>query len=214
MYELIPDELKALPRWVCWRSIPKATKDGHTKLSKEPINPRTGGLAQSNNPQTWTDFETAAAASVDYAGIGFMFAGSGYVGIDIDDRPEELDAYRNGDNCTIFGQMNDALQTYMEFSQSGNGVHFIGRGKLPDKDFKNSEVGIEMYTGARFFVMTGNLCTEYVDIADITETVGPYYEKYRTKSKSKASAPAKQLPLTGCSMSAQEVIDRASRSRQ
>ena len=212
MYELIPDELKALPRWVCWRAVPDPKS--HSGISKQPVNPRTGGMARSNDPTTWTDFETAAAAAVDYAGIGFMFYESGYIGIDIDDRPEELDAYRNGDNCTIFGQMNDALQTYAEFSQSGNGIHFIGRGTLPDKDFNNHDAGVEMYTGARFFVMTGNLCTEYVDIADITATVKPYYEKYRTKSKSKASAPAKQLPLTGCSMSAQEVIDRASRSRQ
>lgn len=219
MYELIPDELKALPRWVCWRAIPKATKDGSTKLSKQPINPRTGGLAQSNNPQTWTDFDTAVAASVDYAGIGFMFAGSGYIGIDIDNRPEELNAYRNGDYSTIFGQMNDALQTYMEFSQSGNGVHFIGRGTLPDKDFKNSEVGIEMYTGARFFVMTGNICTEFVDINDITEAVEPFYAQYKTGQAEKqaagvpAGAPC-QLPLQPCVASAQEIIDRASRSRQ
>lgn len=219
MYELIPDELKALPRWVCWRAIPKAMKDGSTKLSKQPINPRTGGLAQSNNPQTWTDFDTAVAASVDYAGIGFMFAGSGYIGIDIDNRPEELNAYRNGDYSTIFGQMNDALQTYMEFSQSGNGVHFIGRGTLPDKDFKNSEAGIEMYTGARFFVMTGNICTEFVDINDITEAVEPFYAQYKTGQAEKqaagvpAGAPC-QFPLQPCVASAQEIIDRASRSRQ
>ena len=212
MYELIPDELKAMPRWVCWRAVPDPKS--HSGISKQPVNPRTGGMARSNDPTTWTDFETAAAAAVDYAGIGFMFYESGYIGIDIDDRPSEITDYRNGIRDNIFGQMNDVLQTYAEFSQSGNGIHFIGRGSLPDKDFNNHEAGVEMYTGARFFVMTGNLCTEYVDIADITETVKPYYEKYRTKSKSKASAPAGQLPLTGCSMSAQEVIDRASRSRQ
>ena len=212
MYELIPDELKAMPRWVCWRAVPDPKS--HSGISKQPVNPRTGGMARSNDPTTWTDFETAAAAAVDYAGIGFMFYESGYIGIDIDDRPSEITDYRNGIRDNIFGQMNDVLQTYAEFSQSGNGIHFIGRGSLPDKDFNNHEAGVEMYTGARFFVMTGNLCTEYVDIADITETVKPYYEKYRTKSKSKASAPAEQLPLTGCSMSAQEVIDRASRSRQ
>lgn len=212
MYELIPDELKALPRWVCWRAVPDPKS--HSGISKQPVNPRTGGMARSNDPTTWTDFETAAAAAVDYAGIGFMFYASGYIGIDIDDRPSEITDYRNGIRDNIFGQMNDALQTYAEFSQSGNGVHFIGRGTLPDKDFNNRDAGVEMYTGARFFVMTGNLCTEYVDIADITETVKPYYEKYRTKSKSKASAPAEQIPLGGSSMSAQEVIDRASRSRQ
>lgn len=215
MYELIPDELKALPRWVCWRAVPKMTKDGRTKISKEPVNPRTGRMARSNDPTTWTDFCTAVSASVDYAGIGFMFHESGYIGIDIDDRPSEITDYRNGILDNIFGQMNDALQTYAEFSQSGNGVHFIGRGTLPDKDFKNGEIGVEMYTGARFFVMTGNICTEFLDINDITEAVKPFYERYRTKSKSKASsASPDQLPLGGCSMTAQDVIDRASRSRQ
>ena len=213
MYELIPDELKAMPRWVCWRAVPDPKS--HSGISKQPVNPRTGGMARSNDPTTWTDFETAAAAAVDYAGIGFMFYESGYIGIDIDDRPSEITDYRNGIRDNIFGQMNDALQTYAEFSQSGNGIHFIGRGSLPDKDFNNHDAGVEMYTGARFFVMTGNLCTEYVDIADITETVKPYYEKYRTRSKSKAqSAPQEQLSLGGSSMNAQEVIDRASRSRQ
>ena len=213
MYELIPDELKAMPRWVCWRAVPDPKS--HSGISKQPVNPRTGGMARSNDPTTWTDFETAAAAAVDYAGIGFMFYESGYIGIDIDDRPSEITDYRNGIRDNIFGQMNDVLQTYAEFSQSGNGIHFIGRGSLPDKDFNNHDAGVEMYTGARFFVMTGNLCTEYVDIADITETVKPYYEKYRTRSKSKAqSAPQEQLPLGGSSMNAQEVIDRASRSRQ
>lgn len=212
MYELIPDEMKAQNRWVCWRAVPDPKS--HSGISKQPVNPRTGGMAKSNDASTWTDFDTAVSASVDYAGIGFMFSGSGYIAIDIDDRPAELSAYKNGERDNIFGQMHDAFHTYAELSQSGNGVHFIGRGTLPDKDFNNRPLGVEMYTGARFFVMTGNLCTEYVDIADITETVKPYYEKYRTKSKSKASAPAEQLPLQPCASSAQEVIDRASRSRQ
>lgn len=218
MYELIPDELKALPRWVCWRAVPDPKS--HSGISKQPVNPRTGGMARSNDPSTWTDFDTAVSASVDYAGIGFMFHESGYIGIDIDDRPGELEAYCNGDRDNIFGQLNDALQTYAEFSQSGNGVHFIGRGTLPDKDFNNHDMGVEMYTGARFFVMTGNPCSEFVDITDITEAVKPYYAKYRTKQKQQTnSAPSGQLPLGdfaggGFPLTAQEVIDRASRSRQ
>ena len=213
MYELIPDEMKALPRWICWRAVPDPK--AHSGISKQPVNPRTGGMAQSNNPQTWTDFDTAVAASVDYAGIGFMFAGSGYIAIDIDDRPGEIDDYRNGICDNIFGQMNEALKTYAEFSQSGTGIHFIGRGTLPGKDFNNRDLGVEMYTGARFFVMTGNLCTEYVDIGDITEEVKPFYEKYVTKAKTKQSETLpEQLPLQPCASSARDIIDRASRSRQ
>jgi len=212
MYELIPEELKKMPHWVCWRAVPDPKS--HSGISKQPINPRTGGMARSNDPTTWTDFETATAAAVDYAGIGFMFYESGYIGIDIDDRPSEITDYRNGIRDNIFGEMDDALQTYAEISQSGNGIHFIGRGKLPGKDFNNHDAGVEMYTGARFFVMTGNLCTEFVGIEDITESVKPYYEKYCTKSKKEPDSGAKQLPLSEHSMTAQEIIDRAERSKQ
>ena len=141
MYELIPDELKALPRWVCWRAVPDPKS--HSGISKQPVNPHTGGMAKSNDSGTWSDFQTAVSASADYAGIGFMFAGSGYIAIDIDDRPDELNDFRNGRNDNIVGQMNDAFCTYAEYSQSGNGVHFIGRGKLPDKDFNNRDMGVE-----------------------------------------------------------------------
>lgn len=212
MYELIPDELKALPRWVCWRAVPDPKS--HSGISKQPVNPRTGGMAKSNDASTWTDFDTAVSASVDYAGIGFMFRDSGYIAIDIDDRPEELAAYRNGELDNIFGQMHDALQTYAELSQSGNGVHFIGRGTLPDKDFNNRDMGVEMYTGARFFVMTGNLISEYTDISDITESVRPFYAQYRTASKKKQKHPAEQLPLNAGNLSANDVVERAKRSRQ
>lgn len=212
MYELIPDEMKAQNRWVCWRAVPDPKS--HSGISKQPVNPRTGGMAKSNDASTWTDFDTAVSASVDYAGIGFMFMDSGYIAIDIDDRPEELAAYRNGERDNIFGQMHDALQTYAELSQSGNGVHFIGRGTLPDKDFNNRSLGVEMYTGARFFVMTGNLISEYPDICDITETVKPFYEQYRTAPKKKAENPPEQLPLPSGNMTADAVIERAKRSRQ
>lgn len=211
MYELIPDEMKRLDRWVCWRAVPDPK--AHSGISKQPVNPRTGGMAQSNNPQTWTDFNTAVAASLDYAGIGFMFSGSGYVAIDIDDRPGELESFQRGDCDNIFSQMNNAFRTYAEYSQSGNGVHFIGRGTLPDKDFNNHDMGVEMYTGARFFVMTGRICTEYADITDITEPVKPFYEKYKTKPKTQ-DKPAAALPACACSMSAREIIDKAASSRQ
>lgn len=212
MYELIPDEMKALPRWVCWRAVPDPKS--HSGISKQPVNPRTGGMAKSNDASTWSDFDTAVSASVDYAGIGFMFSGSGYIAIDIDDRPAELSAYKNGERDNIFGQMHDAFHTYAELSQSGNGVHFIGRGTLPDKDFNNRSLGVEMYTGARFFVMTGNLISEYPDISDITETVQPFYAQYRTASKKKQTHPAEQLPMHVGNLSANDVVERAKHSRQ
>lgn len=182
MYELIPDELKALPNWVCWRAVPDPK--AHSGISKQPINPRTGGMAQSNNPQTWSDFDTAVRVSTDFAGIGFMFGGSGYFGVDIDDNREALADFLNGDHSNVFGEFSDALKSYTELSYSGNGVHIICRGQLPPGGRRSAQYKLEMYDTARFFVMTGNVCGSYVDIADGTEAIRLLHQKYFQKAAS------------------------------
>ena len=205
MYELIPDELKKLNNWICWRAVPDPS--AHSGIKKEPINPRTGRFAKSNDPSTWASFESAVQASSDYAGIAFMFLGSGYFGIDIDDRQDELQAFLCGDKNNIFGEFSYALQTYAETSQSGNGTHFICKGKLPGDDFNNHNDHIEMYAGARYFCMTGNLCGEFVDITDCTETVKPFYERYKTKKEKPESAPLP--PPAPVSMDTHSIIEKA-----
>ena len=85
MYEYIPDELKALKNWVCWSAVP----DG-ARIKKLPINPYTGGQARSNNPDTWSDFNTALNASSRFTGIGFMFGNCPYFGVDIDHVEEDI----------------------------------------------------------------------------------------------------------------------------
>ena len=74
-YERIPEELRSLKRWVCvWED------------SKVPMKAWEKEAASSTNPDTWSDFETALESCnkgfYDYC--GFVFAGDGYVGIDID----------------------------------------------------------------------------------------------------------------------------------
>ena len=79
-----PKELKDKKQWVCWRFEPDLNGG---KPKKVPINPITGKGAMSNNPDTWTDYETAvkAANSFDYTGIGYMFSkDDDIVGVDID----------------------------------------------------------------------------------------------------------------------------------
>lgn len=207
MYELIPDELKAIPHWICWRAEPDPKS--HSGIKKIPVNPKTGKLASTTNPETWADFQTACAVSPDYAGIGFVFKDSGYFGIDIDDRPEELAAFLQGNHDNIIGEMVDTLQTYTELSQSGNGIHIICLGHLPGADFKNPEHKIEMYQNARYFVMTGNMCAEYADMPDCTQRIIPFYEQYRTKRAEKQSVPNGQFTLQqSCPVTAQEIIEK------
>nr|WP_316624581.1 phage/plasmid primase, P4 family [uncultured Ruminococcus sp.] len=196
-YNAIPNELKRLKNWVCWQATPD--ERSHSGISKKPINPRTGGFAMSNNPETWTDFDTAVAESGKYSGIGFMFGGSGYFGVDIDDMPEQLEQFRNGGN-SIIAEFIETLQSYAEYSQSKTGIHIICRGKLPKggRKKKHSFGGFEMYDSGRFFVMTGDYCSEYVEITDCTESIKPLHAKYigAGKEPSPRARSSRSVPST------------------
>lgn len=173
MYEQIPQELKALPNWICWDAVPDEKRG---KIKKVPINALTGGGAMSNNPSTWCDFDTAVKASEKHSGIGFMFGGCPYFGVDIDGKEEELEAYQRGENGNIISEFISTLQSYAEISQSGKGIHIICRGTLPKRGRRKGSV--EMYENGRFFVMTGNSCSEYEGIAECSDSIKPLHEKY------------------------------------
>ncbi|MFR8294858.1 MAG: hypothetical protein ACLVAU_11870 [Ruminococcus sp.] len=173
MYEQIPQELKTLPNWICWDAVPDEKRG---KIKKVPINALTGGGAMSNNPSTWCDFDTAVRASEKHSGIGFMFGGCPYFGVDIDGKEEELEAYQRGENGNIISEFISTLQSYTEISQSGKGIHIICRGTLPKRGRRKGSV--EMYEDGRFFVMTGNSCSEYEGIAECSDSIKPLHEKY------------------------------------
>lgn len=187
MYEKIPNELKQIPNWVCWLAVPD--EKAHSGVSKKPVNPRTGGFAQSNNPSTWTDFDTAVKASERFSGIGFMFGNCAYFGVDIDDRGELLQDYLENGADNIFAEFINTLQSYAELSQSRNGIHIICRGKLPSGGRNSKKNRIEMYDNGRFFVMTGECCAEFAEIAECTERIKPLHAKYLGGGKEPSPKP-------------------------
>lgn len=139
--DTIPAELRALPNWVCFNE------------RKEPINPRTGSLASSIDPSTWSDFETALRAAERFRlkGVGFVFTlESKIVGID-------LDKCRDPDTGAIepwAQEIIDAMDSYTEISPSRTGVHILVKGVLPTGRRRKGK--IEMYDSGRFFTMTGD----------------------------------------------------------
>ena len=208
MYELIPNELKQLRNWVCWKAEPDPK--AHSGISKKPINPKTGGLAQSNNPDTWSDFDTAVMASEHFAGIGFMFGGSGYFGVDLDDMPDALADFLSGGTDNTVAEFVHTLQSYTELSQSGTGIHIVCRGKLPPGGRKKKSV--EMYDSGRFFVMTGNYCSEYAEISDGTERIKSLHAKYFGEQSAGDPLPA-PLPTTYGAADIPTIISKAESSR-
>ena len=181
----IPDELKKVPQWVC--------AVGNDKI---PKNPKTGGNAMANNPDTWGTFEEAVQACEKYHFdyLGFEFA-NGYFGVDLDHCVDEVDF------CDEFVE---TLQSYAEFSKSGAGIHIICKGELPQGARRKGNV--EMYSTGRYFITTGNLYNDkYNKIKNCTETIKILHSKYLPSSVPKTEV-RKQAVIE---LEDFEIIDKA-----
>ncbi len=143
-----PEELILTPQWVLYKL---ETRDD--RVTKVPYQPN-GLKAESTNPATWSDCQTAMSAYLNnpgFNGIGFVFtADDPYVGID-------LDKCRDPATGVVESWASKVVQdidTYTELSPSGKGFHLIGKGKLPPKGRKKGQ--IEMYDSGRYFTVTGD----------------------------------------------------------
>lgn len=203
MYEKIPQEMKLCGNWVCWQAIPD--EKSHSGIKKVPVCAMNGSPAKSNDPTTWTGFGNALIGmrTRNFSGIGFMFSNSSYFGVDIDDCRDEVECYLSGDKSGIIGEFIETLGSYAELSQSGNGIHIICKGSLPEGARRKGR--IEMYDSGRYFIMTGNQIGGYSDVADCTESIKNLHKKYlgtQQKKSVQKSAP------TITELTEKEIIDR------
>jgi putative DNA primase/helicase len=148
----IPQELKALLRWVVW----KLNFTGK-KREKIPIDTKTGRFASSTNPSTWCTFEQARKyfqchRGAGIMGIGFVFTKDDpYTGVDLDHCRDA----ETGDILPWALEIVQYLNSYTELSPSGTGLHIIVFGVLPPGLRKVGDV--EMYDDVHYFTITGNL---------------------------------------------------------
>jgi primase-polymerase (primpol)-like protein len=194
-FDFVPAELRALKQWVGWG------KSFDAANPKRPIRVCPGQRfikATIGNTEHWTTFEAACAAVGTHGieGIGFHFdANDPYVGIDLD-------------HCIVDGAISSAAQEivdslpecYWEISQSGTGLHAIGKGRKPGPNCKavNPEPGIaaiEIYEKERHFCTTGNQIGSVKTIGDIQDKLiastthcGPMCE--HKKQRHQLSLPA------------------------
>lgn len=138
------EELKARAQWVGYSN------------GKIPINPNTGGMASSTDPETWgTLTEAKYIRSVQgLKGVGFVFTPDDpYVGVDLD---AAIDEY-TGELYPWARAIVDELDSYTELSPSGLGVHVWIKGSLPRHGARrrHDEVKLEAYESGRYFTVTG-----------------------------------------------------------
>lgn len=168
----IPAELKNTPHWILWRS---EVRNGKKTKVPYQIN---GEMAQSNNKRSWSTFPTIIKfyEQGDYDGIGFMFSKDDpFIGIDIDHCIQE------GALTSLAEDVIETVNSYTEYSPSGDGIHIIAKGKLPLKGpgtgRKNVDIGLEVYRHGRYFTFTGD-CLDQVPVEDRTEELKVLFEKY------------------------------------
>src|SRR5450759_5697260 len=148
-YSRIPTSLKAKRIWLPFKTSPRPAGG----VNKIPHS-RQGRPAKYTDPSTWMSYEEAVLQRLrpGYAGIGIVFSEElGILGSDFD-------------HCIVDGVLDPEvegwvakLNTYTELSFSGEGLHSLAYGKLPWKANRSGKV--EMYTDARFFVVTGRQMT-------------------------------------------------------
>ena len=209
MYPAIPHELKELKHWCGYK-----LQQRNGKLTKIPINANDGNLGKSNDESTWADFETALDSinKFNCDGIGFYFKPP-YFGIDLDDIKQELDRYLSNDTeDNLVAEFVDLMGSYSEISVSGNGIHIIAKGELPEGGRRKGN--IEVYDSGRFFVMTGNQIGGYKHIADDSDygKVKYLHSKYIA-----ANEPSKKADMTnsdyGNGLSIEKIIEIAEKSK-
>ena len=154
----IPDVLKQSASFCVWKYEKRSGR-----RTKVPYNPRTGALAKTNEPATFSDFNTAmkAYAIGGWDGIGYRVA-EGIGAIDIDHCIRE-DGSLNDVAASILGIFPNA---YFERSPSGTGLRGFFR-LSPDFAYdktvyyiNNRKHGLEVYlpgTTNRFVTVTGDM---------------------------------------------------------
>ena len=179
-YAKIPLEIKQTRRWIGYKIENRDGKD-----TKVPYNAISGDKARSNDSSTWTNFKVALLGYIKYKfdGIGFMLGedkntGTKYFGVDLDNHESSVTGNKpmtDKEFEDFINKIVNTLNSYAEYSHSGEGVHIICKGSLPDGRRKSTH--IEMYDKGRFFTMTGQTILN-VPIQDRTLEVIPVWEEY------------------------------------
>ncbi|MFJ5785335.1 bifunctional DNA primase/polymerase [Streptomyces hydrogenans] len=151
----VPAELTSRARWVRYsgRKVPLRVD---------------GRFAAVNDPSTWSDYASAAAATAG-DGVGFVLtAHDRIVVVDLDH------AVEMGRVLPWAQQILDSLPpTYMERGKSGTGLHLWFRGEVPaGRRIRKNDLAVEVYSDRRFIIVGDRVSGTPLELAELPNAVG------------------------------------------
>lgn len=146
----VPEEMKARPNWVAVR-----TQQSEDRLRKYLIDCHTGKFAESDNPETWTDFDSACKYAKENGCETLAYALDGKDGICCIDLDHCIND--NGDMTPIANVVKGYRGSYSERSVSGKGLHYFGKTKGLDVRTFSKDGDLEFYQKSHFITMTGDM---------------------------------------------------------
>ena len=150
--ESLPDEMCNKPNWVVVRTRKNEEKN---KLDKFLIDAHTGKFAESDNPETWTDFDSACEYAKTHGGVALAYALDGTDGIACIDLDRCIG--EDGKRSALADEvLSKCGKTYIESSVSGKGLHIFGTTKGEDLRSFSKDGDMEYYQGGQFIAMTGD----------------------------------------------------------
>lgn len=154
--DAMPHAMRERSQWLLWRfevdpRRPKPLKVPYYTNGRR----RQGSLGSDADRKQLASFDAALerlGGAIRFDGIGFAFLpDDGLVAIDIDGAID-LETGEISHMCTT---LIEACASFTERSPSGKGVHIIAEGAL-SKSFKSDAIGLEVYSGGRYFTCTGD----------------------------------------------------------
>lgn len=203
---VVPQEMRDRPNWVAVRTSWNEEKG---KVNKYLIDCHTGKFAESDNPATWTDFESALTYARENGGVTIAYALDGkdkIACIDLDH------CWDNGETKPIAQEVLEKVgKTYCEISLSGKGLHIFGTTDGMDIRTFSKDGNLEFYQKSHFIAMTGDGVSYHrLDSFDTPEIKSLLESKCEKRTEWKGVS----IGVVGLSsMSDKDVVEKASNAR-
>ena len=173
----IPEELRLVPSWLCWRYhwVPP-----QGRWSKLPISPASRQAMDCDKGEGLAPFDAAMAAyealrlapeASRLDGVGLALRGTGFVALDLDHCVDEA-----GTPADHAIEMVRVFKSYAELSPSGRGLRIMLRGQLPPGRRKIRQPFAVEFFDANYVTLTGSPVGEAAGVRERQRILDKLYD--------------------------------------